>query len=100
MPLSAFDVKDSLFIAFVDAQIMEQDRELPIQRKCMLLVGEERAEEKVDRVGFKRSTAISDYLILEKGLPEERIRFTALPEDSLITHRSNSVYNVGFWVVE
>ncbi len=98
--ISAFDVKDSLFIAFVDAQIMEQDRELPIQRKCMLLVGEERAEEKVDRVGFKRSTAISDYLILEKGLPEERIRFTALPEDSLITHRSNSVYNVGFWVVE
>jgi hypothetical protein len=96
----AFDVKDSLFIAFVDAQIMEQDRELPIQRKCMLLVGEERAEEKVDRVGFQRSTAISDYLILEKGLPEERIRFTALPEDSLITHRSNSVYNVGFWVVE
>jgi hypothetical protein len=98
--IQAFDVKDSLFIRFVNEQIMEQDRELPIQRKCMLLVGEERAEQKVDRVGFKRSTAISDYLIVEKGLPEERIRFTALPEDSLITHRSNSVYNVGFWVFE
>ena len=98
--IQGFDVKDSLFIRFVDEQIMEQDRELPIQRKCMLLVGEERAEEKVDRVGFKRSSAISDYLILEKGLPEERIRFTSLPEDSLITHRSNSVYNVGFWVFE
>lgn len=96
----AFDVKDSLFIGFVDQQLMEQDRELPIQRKCMIMVGEERAEQKVDRVGFKRSTSISDYLILEKGLPEERIRFTALPEDSLITNRSNSVYNVGFWVVE
>jgi len=98
--IQGFDVKDSLFIRFVDEQIMEQDHELPIQRKCLLLVGEERAEEKVDRVGFKRSSAISDYLILEKGLPEERIRFTSLPEDSLITHRSNSVYNVGFWVFE
>jgi hypothetical protein len=98
--ISSLDVKDSLFIAFVDGEILEQDQELPIQRKCMLMVGEERAEQKVDRVGFKRSTSISDYLIQEKGLPEERIRFTALPEDSLITNRSNSVYNVGFWVVE
>ena len=98
--VAAFDVKDSLFVLFVDGNIMEQDRDLPIQRKCMLMVGEEHAESKVDRVGFKRSTAISDYLITEKGIPEERIRFTALPEDSLITNRSNSVYNVGFWVEE
>ncbi len=98
--INAFEVKDSLFSDFVDGHILEQDKDLPIQRRCMLMVGEEHAESKVDRVGFKRSTAISDYLVNEKGIEEGRIRFTALPEDSLITHRSNSVYNVGFWVLE
>jgi hypothetical protein len=98
--ISSLAVKDSLFIAFVDGEMLEQDQELSIQRKCMLMVGEERAEQKVDRVGFKRSTSISEYLIQEKGLPEERIRFTSMPEDSLITNRSNSVYDISFWVVE
>jgi hypothetical protein len=98
--LMNFDVKDSLFGLFVNEHILEQDYQLPIQRKCMLMVGEKNAESKVDKVGYQRSTAISDYLIEQKGLAKERIRFTALPEDSLITNRSNSVYNVGFWVEE
>jgi len=98
--LNVLNVKDSLFIRFVDDQVLEQDQALPIQRKCILMVGEEYADSKVDRVGFKRSKAISDYLIEEKHVSEERIRYTSLPQDSLIIHRSSALYDVDFWVNE
>lgn len=98
--LNELDVKDSLFVVHVTSQLPEIDRGLPIQKKCIQLVGMERAIEKTDRIGQKRSAAIETYLLNEKGLEPERLRFTVLPEDSLITHRSNTIYNVGFWVEE
>ncbi len=98
--LNELDVQDSLFIEFVNKQIPEPDWELPIQKKCMMWIGEERAIAKTDRVGTIRSEAIQSYLVNEKGIPDHRIRFRVLAEDSLITNRSNTVYNVGFWVEE
>jgi len=98
--VNQFDVKDSLFIQHVSSQIPEIDQELPIQKKCIEWVGMERAISKTDRIGQKRTKAIEAYLIEEKGLAPERFRFMVLPEDSLITHRSNTIFNVGFWVEE
>lgn len=96
--IQGLDLMDSLFIQFVDSKIQEIDRTLPIQKKCMIYVGEERAIAKTDRVGAIRSKAITDYLIEEKQVPTDRIRFTVLPEDSLIINRSSTIYHVGFWV--
>lgn len=98
--IQGVDLMDSLFIRFVDTKLDEIDRSLPIQKKCMIYVGEERAIAKTDRVGAVRSKAIADYLIEEKQVPSERIRFTVLSEDSLIVNRSSTIYHVGFWVEE
>ncbi len=98
--INNLDIQDSLFALFVNKQIPEPDWELPIQKKCIMWIGEERAIAKTDRVGNVRSEAIQSYLINEKGIPDQRIRFRVLAEDSLITNRSNTVYNVGFWVEE
>lgn len=98
--INQLDIKDSLFIRHVSLQLPERDQELPIQKKCIEWVGMERAISKTDRIGQKRTEAIENYLVHEKGLAPERLRFKVLPDDSLITHRSNTIFNVGFWVEE
>ena len=98
--LLEFDVKDEKFSEFVNSKIKEADWELPIQKRCILMIGEEKAIAATDKVGNERSESIRAYLIDERGLEAERLRFVVLPEDSLITHRSNSIYNVGFWIEE
>lgn len=64
----------------------------------MVFTGTEKVEEQTDRVGPKRTSAIRNYFMYEQGIDSLRIRFVSLPQDSLITHRSNSIYHVGFWV--
>jgi len=98
--MNDLDIKDSLFVEFVSSKLPESYQEQPIQKKCIEWVGMERAIEKTDRIGKKRMTAIETYLLDDKGLEPERLRFTVLPEDSLITHRSNTIFNVSFWVEE
>lgn len=95
-----FNTLDSSFAAFIDQQIPESERDLPIQKKCMVHIGEEHALEQTDKLGAKRNHAISEYLISDQGIDSTRVRIIILPEDSLITHRSNSIYYVDFWVEE
>lgn len=95
-----FNTLDSAFGVFVDGKIGESDRDLPIQRKCMIYIGEAQALAQTDLVAYKRSNSILRYLVDEEGIDSLRVRFVSLPEDSLITHRSNSIFNVSFWVDE
>lgn len=98
--MAKIELNDPDFILFVNEKIDAIDQGLPMQKKCLLYVGEEHAIAKTDRLGTIRAQAIEDYLVMGKQIPSERIRFKVLPEDSLITNRNNTVYNVGFWVVE
>jgi hypothetical protein len=95
-----FNTLDSGFAQFVDQRIPEADRDLPIQKKCMIFIGEEQALRETDKVGSKRVQSIRAFLVEEGGIDSTRIRFVNLPEDSLIAHRSNSIFNIGFWVEE
>ena len=96
--INQLDVKDSLFFRHVSSQLTELDQDLPIQKMCIEWIGMERAIEKTDKIGQKRTEAIESYLVDQKGMDPTRLRFKVLPEDSLITHRSNTIFNVGFWV--
>ncbi len=95
-----FDIKDENFSLYVNSKIPERDWTQPIQKRCIIYIGEEKAIAATDRVGNLRSESIRAYLVNERGLDNERLRFVVLPEDSLITHRSNAIYNVGFWIAE
>ena len=95
-----FNTMDSSFALFVNQRVPESQWDLPIQKKCLLFVGQEKALEQTDRVGASRLQSITHFLVEEEGIDAARFRFVDLPEDSLVTHRSNSIYNVGFWVDE
>ncbi len=92
------DTSDSLFNAFVDTKIQEADRSLPVQKKCLNYIGEETSVAVVDRIGSRRAEAIASYLSDELQLPNERLKFTIVPSDSLIASRSSAIYNIGFWI--
>ena len=96
--LGEFNVKDSLFIKYVDQFVPEQDRELPIQRKCMDVMSTYRDVSVVDHIGERRSSAIRNYLVQEKEIDASRIRFILLPPDSLVSSRTEAIYRVGFWL--
>lgn len=98
--LSDLDIRDSLFVSHINAKLESSQWPLPIQKKCMLFSGEEMVLLEVDRVGEKRSSAIRDYLETTGQINPDRIRFKLLPEDSLSTYMSTSVYSVGFWAEE
>lgn len=98
--INGLDIKDSLFVEHVSGQLHQIDEDLPIQKKCIEWVGMERAIQKTDWIGQSRTEAIENYLVGEKGLEPSRLRFKVLPDDSLITHRSNTIFNVGFWAEE
>ena len=78
----------------------ELEWDLPIHKKCMIYIGEEKALAETDKVSARRAASIRSYLQDEGDVDSLRIRFISLPEDSLITHRSNSIFNIGFWVEE
>ncbi|QTN38665.1 DUF748 domain-containing protein [Cryomorphaceae bacterium] len=96
--VNELDINDSTFVAFVDKGIREDQRHLPIQLKCIEYIGQERASSQSDKIGVIRTSAIRSYLIQKKDIDSTRIRFLILPEDSLVTSRSTSIYSVGFWV--
>lgn len=96
--LEGVDIKDSLFNVFIDAGIAEADRGLPVQKKCLIYIGEEKSIAAVDRIGTIRSESIARYLSEEKQFATERLKFTIVADDSLITSRSTAIYNIGFWV--
>jgi len=98
--LSNLDIRDSLLIAHVNARIDSTNWALPIQKKTMLFSGEESVLQEVDRIANQRISAIRNYLEENSQLNSSRIRFTALPDDSLSTYMSTSVYQIGFWVEE
>jgi hypothetical protein len=98
--LREHDIKDSLFVAWLDTHIAPPDRDLPVQRKCVLYIGEETAMAAVDNIGARRSESIRSYLTENKSLQPDRIRFMIVPNDSLITSRSTAIYSIGFWVDE
>lgn len=98
--VNEMDIYDSAFVAFVNERIPLEKQHLPIQSKCMLYVGQTRAEAQSDRIGYLRTNAIKSYLFEKKGIDSNRIRFKILHEDSLSTSRSTSIYSVGFWVNE
>ncbi len=98
--LSDYNIKDSLFVQWVDSRVPELDRDLPIQKKCMLYIGEQNAVDAVDRIGARRTESIVQFLSTEKQLGEDRLRFMVLPDDSLVSSRSTAIYNIGFWVNE
>jgi hypothetical protein len=98
--LAELDIRDSLFVNHLNLKLSSTQWALPVQKKCMLYSGEEVVLQEVDRVGEKRSSAIRSYLETSGEINAERIRFKLLPEDSLSTYMSTSVYAIGFWAEE
>ncbi len=98
--ISNLDLNDSAFVHFVNKKIPTDKLHLPIQSKCLEYVGNERARLQSDKVGARRIASVRAYLQEKRDIDSTRIRFFALPTDSLITSRSASIYKVGFWVEE
>ena len=53
-----FNTMDSAFAEFVDQRIPQPEWDLPIQKKCMIYIGEEQALRETDKVGSKRIRSI------------------------------------------
>lgn len=96
--LQDYDIKDSLFVQWLDERLPAAALREPVQRKCLLYIGEESAIAAVDRIGTRRSQSILNQLVEGEGLDPARFRFTIVPDDSLITSRSTAIYNIGFWM--
>jgi serine protease inhibitor ecotin len=94
----SFDVRDSLFGVWMEAKVPEVERESPVQRQCLIFIGEENAIAAVDKIGAIREGSIRQVLTEEEGVAEDRIRMVSLPQDSLKTSRSTAVYDIGYWV--
>lgn len=98
--LRAFDVRDSLFGVWVSERVPEVERSSPVQRQCLIYKGEEVSLAEVDRINAIRTESTKRVLHEDLGIAQERIRFVALPPDSLKTSRSTAVYDIGYWVNE
>lgn len=96
--IGQLDINDSLFVTFVNKGIGIDKIHLPIQSKCIEYIGRERAFLQTNKVAARRTNEIRHYLQEKGDIDSTRIRFLALPKDSLTTSRSSCIYKVGFWV--
>lgn len=95
--LEELDIHDSLFTKYINNKIPDEYHYLPIHKKCMIYIGEEKASNAVDGISGKRNEFIRKYLENEKGISADRIRFKLIPEDSLSTNMSTAIYKIDFW---
>jgi hypothetical protein len=98
--LRAFDVRDSLFGVWITERVPAEEKTSPVQRKCLIYYGEQKAIDAVDKINAVRGASTLRILKEDHAIAEERIRFKALPPDSLKTSRSTAVYEIGYWVDE
>ncbi|MEZ4739215.1 MAG: DUF748 domain-containing protein [Flavobacteriales bacterium] len=69
--IDAIDIRSSGFLAWLDRTSGPSTE--PVQSRCMAVVGKDNALAEVDRLAAVRNTLITDYLTLEKALPQGRI---------------------------
>jgi hypothetical protein len=73
--VNSISVKDSLFIAWIDQTMNFENKYLPMQKKCGLMIGESKAREAVLSLIALRQENILNYFKVEKGISPERITF-------------------------
>jgi hypothetical protein len=73
--VNAISIKDSLFITWMDETMHFENKYLPVQKKCGLLIGETIARERVLALMELRQQNIINYFVLEKNIHPERITF-------------------------
>lgn len=74
------DIRDSLFVVWVNDHLDMSDWRLPIQKKCRKYIGEDKISAAVLGINKARQDSIFTYLQSVKGIPAERIAFTPYHE--------------------
>lgn len=89
---------DSLFVAYLNQQVGLAYADLPTQRKCEKLVGQEKMHESVKAIWAKRNAKLLDYLLNEKDLAPSAFSVRSiLPQDTIVANgmpKFQMVYSV------
>jgi len=67
--------RDSLFVYWLDETLLLDNRQIPVQKKCRILVGIKKVQDYAIELIAKRQEAISTYLVDEHGILSERFSF-------------------------
>jgi len=94
------DIRDTLFIAFVNSKVADADGLTPIHEKCRKIIGEPALEIFVaDRMEY-RNALVANYLHSVKLVPLNRFRIINTPDQKAANTQQLSKYLINYFVDE